>query len=240
MAELIFKEELNSTNTYAKEHMEELSDMSFIYCNRQANGKGRLDRVWVSQNSQNIYLTIVLKPEEPNFPYVNLTQYLCVVVCRVLKEYGVMPQIKWPNDILIGGKKIAGILAQTSTAGHKIKGIALGVGINLNMSLEEIESIDKPATSLNLELNRDIERDEFLSKLVCEFEETYQAFVKEGFENIKHDYLEQACFLDTEITVSTVSQIHKGRVKALTKDGAILLCDNITNNDIVITMGEIQ
>lgn len=240
MAELIFKEELNSTNAYAREHMEELSDMSFIYCNRQTHGKGRLDRVWVSQNSRNLYLTIVLKPQEPNFPYVNLTQYLCVVVCSVLKEYGVEPQIKWPNDILISGRKIAGILAQTSTSGHKVKGIALGIGVNLNLTKEEINSIDKPATSLNLEIGRDIDRDEFLNKLAIAFEKDYEEFAKKGFEFIEHDYLSRACFLNKEITVNTMAQSLCGTVKALTQDGALLLCDNKTNNDIVITMGEIQ
>lgn len=240
MAELIFKEELNSTNTYAREHMEELSDMSFVYCNRQTHGKGRLDRVWVSQNSRNLYLTIVLKPQAPNFPYVNLTQYLCVVVCTVLKEYGVVPQIKWPNDILINGKKIAGILAQTSTFGHKVKGVALGIGVNLNLSEQEINSIDKPAASLNLEVGKDIDRDEFLRKLAIAFEQDYEKFSKGGFEFIEHDYLRQACFLNKEITVNTTAKSLCGRVKALTQDGALLLCDNETKNDIVITMGEIQ
>ena len=142
--ELIFKEQLNSTNLYAKEHINELADLSFVYCNTQTNGKGRLERTWVSNNENNLYLTIVLKPENEKFPYINLTQYLCVITCKILEEYGVEPQIKWPNDILINGKKIAGILAQTSTIGSKIKGIALGIGINLNSSKEEMGNIDKP------------------------------------------------------------------------------------------------
>ncbi len=240
MSELIFKEELNSTNTYAKEHMTELSNMSFIYCNRQTHGKGRLDRIWVSQNAQNLYLTIVLKPQTLNFPYVNLTQYLCVVVCSVLKEYGVVPQIKWPNDILISGKKIAGILAQTSTFGNKIKGVALGIGVNLNMTKDELSNIDKPATSLNLETNKNINRDEFLNKLVLAFEKDYEEFSNCGFKFIEQDYLALACFLNKEITVNTMAETHKGTVKTVTSDGALLLCDNKTNNDIVITMGEIQ
>jgi len=240
MAELIFKEELNSTNTYAREHMDELCDLSFVYCNRQTAGKGRLDRVWVSKNSRNVYLTIVLKPQTPDYPYLNLTQYLCIVVCGILREYGVEPQIKWPNDILINGKKIAGILAQTNTIGGKIKGVALGIGVNLNSDFEEMKSIDKPATSLNLEIGKEVDRDEFLKKLAAAFEKNYAEFSQHGFKFIEHDYLKQACFLNKEITVNTMEKSLRGTVKTLTQDGALLLCDNITGNDIVITMGEIQ
>ena len=238
--ELIFKEQLNSTNLYAKERMGELADMSFVYCNCQTNGKGRLNRTWISQNPNNLYLTIVLKPQDDNFPYINLTQYLCVIVSKILEEYGVEPQIKWPNDILINGKKIAGILAQTSTMGNRIKGVALGIGINLNSTKEEMISIDKPATSLNLEINKEINRDEFLNKLALAFEKDYEAFSKQGFSFIEHDYLKKACFINKEITVNTMTKSLCGVVKTLTQDGALILCDNKDNKDIVITMGEIQ
>lgn len=238
--ELIFKEQLKSTNLYAKEHMDSLSDMTFIYCNQQSEGRGRLDRVWISQNPANLYLTIVLKPQSDNFPYINLTQYLCVIVCKVLKKYGVEPQIKWPNDILINGKKIAGILAQTSTSGGKIRGVALGLGINLNSSSEEVGCIDKPATSLNLEIGKVVDRDEFLNKLTCAFEADYKEFESKGFSFIEHDYLNMACFINKQITLNTTSESLVGVAKTLTKDGALLLCDNKTNKDIVITMGEIQ
>lgn len=238
--ELIFKEKLNSTNLYAKERMDELADMSFVYCNTQTNGKGRLERTWVSNNENNLYLTIVLKPKADNFPYINLTQYLCVITCKILEEYGVEPQIKWPNDILINGKKIAGILAQTSTIGSKIKGVALGIGINLNSTKEEMTSIDKPATSLNLEINKEINRDEFLNKLALAFEKDYDEFSKQGFSFIEHDYLKKACFINKEITVNTMTKSLCGVVKTLTQDGALILCDNKDNKDIVITMGEIQ
>ena len=236
----LFKEELNSTNAYAKEHMSKLDDMTFLYCNRQTGGKGRLNRVWVSDNEQNIYLTIILKPESPDYPYINLTQYLCVTACEVLKQYGVEPRIKWPNDILINGRKIAGILAQTSTTGQKINGVALGIGINLNSDKKEMEKIDKPATSLNLEIGKSVDRDEFLQKLAQEFEKGYKTFVTKGFETIENEYMSLACFINKEITVNVSDKSLVGTAKSLTKDGALILCDNKTKQELVITMGEIQ
>lgn len=238
--EFIFKETLNSTNTYAKEHMDELNDLSFIYCNSQTAGKGRLERKWVSENPDNIYLTIVLKPENPDYPYINLTQYLCVIVCKVLEKYGVEPNIKWPNDILVGGKKIAGILAQTATTGNRIKGIALGIGININSAQEEVDNIDKPATSLNLEINRKVNREAFLQELAQEFEKNYPSFCRQGFSYIENDYLKHACFIDKDIVVSVNDEIIAGRATGVDREGALILCYDNNNKEIVINMGEIQ
>lgn len=238
--DFIFKEKLDSTNKYAVSHFDEMADMSFLYCNNQTKGRGRLDRFWLSENPENLYLTIVLKPKSKDYPYINLTQYLCVVVCDILRDYGVLPQIKWPNDILVGGKKIAGILAQTSTYGQNVRGVALGIGVNLNSSKEEMAAIDKPATSLNLETGKKIDRDEFLKKLAFNFEKNYEEFVKGGFSFIKDEYIKHACFLDKEISVSINDKSLAGKVKNLTQDGALILCDNKTRKDLIISMGEIQ
>ena len=238
--ELIFKENLNSTNTYAMEHMTELSDMTFVYCNSQTEGKGRLNRVWFSENTNNLYLTIVLKPERKDFPFINLTQYLSVILCRVLLSYDVEAQIKWPNDVLVDGKKIAGILAKSVVSGNTFKGVALGIGVNLNLSKEEITLIDKPATSLNLIINKDINRDEFLNKLIEEFTKSYDDFAKAGFNYIEDEYLSKACFLNKEITVNVGNNVFIGTAKTLNSDGALILCDNKKQEDVVITMGEIQ
>ncbi len=217
--------------------MDEFSDLTFIYCNTQTEGRGRLDRKWVSSNPNNIYLTIVLKPQEENYPFINVTQYLCVIVSKVLENYGAEAKIKWPNDILVNGKKIAGILAQTASIGSKFKGIALGIGINLNSDKAEIDSIDRPAASLNLEIGRNINRDAFLNELAEEFERNYEKFKKEGFRYIEQDYLKRANFLNEEITVSTAEKSLRGIVKNLTEDGALVLCEE--NKEVVITMGEI-
>ena len=151
--ERVYLEKVDSTNKWAKEHIAELKDKTVVYTFNQTAGRGRLNRSWNNTGSDNIYASIVLKPsDEMKEVYSNLTQYLCVVLAQIFDEYGVIAQIKWPNDIRVNHKKISGILAEGVNTGSKLEGIILGVGINLNTSKEVLDKINQPATSLNIEL----------------------------------------------------------------------------------------
>lgn len=111
--------------------------------------------------------------------YLYLTQYLAVCLCKQIEEMSPHPNprpsrgegvsIKLPNDVLINGKKVAGILAETVTRGNKSKGIVLGIGVNLNTSIENLSKIDSPATSLNLELGKKVNKQEFMQQLIERF-----------------------------------------------------------------------
>ena len=99
-------EETESTNSYAKEHIDTLNDKTVVHALHQTNGRGRLNRSWVDLGDENLFISIVLKPSQEyksNFP--NITQYAGVVLCNVLEKYGTNPKIKWPNDIMIDGKR---------------------------------------------------------------------------------------------------------------------------------------
>jgi BirA family biotin operon repressor/biotin-[acetyl-CoA-carboxylase] ligase len=95
--------------------------------------------------------------------------------------------IKAPNDVLVNGKKVAGILAESITKGNKLKGIVLGIGINLNSAAENLQTIDQPATSVSLELGQKINKQEFMQKLIENFFANYDEFLKKGFEYIKNE-----------------------------------------------------
>ena len=155
--DFIYLEEIDSTNKFAKEHLSELKDRTTIYANVQSAGRGRLERKWVTNSGKNIYASIVLKPSKDlKDVYSNLTQYLSLVLSEVIEEYtspyNVYAKIKWPNDVRINGKKISGILAESAIEKGELKGIILGFGVNINCSKEDLEKIDQPATSLNIEL----------------------------------------------------------------------------------------
>ena len=139
MVKVIQLEEVDSTNSYGKKHIDEFEDKTAIITKKQTSGRGRLNRSWVDLGEENLFLSIILKPSETfNEKYPNLTQYLSVTLCKVIESYGIQTQIKWPNDVLIDGKKIAGILSETVMQGQKLKGIVLGVGVNLNSNQEKI------------------------------------------------------------------------------------------------------
>jgi len=185
---IISFEKLDSTNKYAKDNIKTLADKTVISADCQTNGYGRFQRVWIDVGSENIYMTFVLKPSGIlQEVHANLTQYLSVVLCKQLEEINLSPTIKFPNDVLLNGKKISGILAESITKSGKLKGIVLGIGINLNSKAESLKIIDQPATSISLELGQKINKQEFMQKLIQNFFKNYDEFLEKGFEYIKNE-----------------------------------------------------
>ena len=175
--------ELNSTSVYAHKHLEELSDFEIISCDLQTEGHGQFERKWYSTNSNggNIYISIILKPD--NLAHLNeLTRYVALIGAKTLKEYGIEPHFKYPNDILVGGKKIAGFLAESEFIGNNFKGVIVGCGINLNLNEEDIKNIDIPATSIYLETGKNVDKEEFLDKFLANFKNEYNDFLINGIK----------------------------------------------------------
>jgi len=236
---IITLEKVDSTNIYAKNNLDVLEDRTVIHALSQSCGRGRFTRKWVDLGEGNLFLSFVLKPSNKfNEVYSNLTQYLSVVLCDLLEEFGLQPQIKWPNDVLINGKKIAGILSETVVQGDSFKGLILGIGVNLNAKLEDVNAIpDKVATSLNLELNKNIDMYEFIQRLSDKFFVNYDEFLVKGFEFIKSDYISRVSFLDTEISVQVLNEVKSGLAKSISDSGELVLENN--GKEFVLTIGDI-
>lgn len=176
-------DELSSTSVYAHQHLEELTDFEVISCDLQTQGHGQFERVWYSSNKNggNIYISIILKPE--NISHLNeLTRYVALMGAKTLERYGLEPKFKYPNDILIKGKKIAGFLAESEFMGNTFKGVIVGCGINLNLSEDELKNIDIPATSIYAETGRNVDKKEFLDKFLSNFEKEYDDFLINGIK----------------------------------------------------------
>ena len=110
-------------------------------------------------------MSIVLKPvRKEDYPFPNLTQYLSVCVSKVLeKEFGIISNIKWPNDILVDGAKISGILAETGMEKNQISGVVLGLGLNVNLKQETLDLIDQKATSISALKNQNYDSEKIVS-----------------------------------------------------------------------------
>ena len=234
----IYIENIESTNLWAMCNIDKLSDSTVVYAKSQTQGRGRLQRSWVDLGEGNLFMTIVLKPSETfDEIYANLTQYLSVALCKVLENLGITPEIKWPNDVLVNGKKIAGILSEASVRGAEFKGLALGIGVNLNADEKDFSQIDKKVTSLNLELGKTIDMDEFRQLLVEEFFSNYDEFLSRGFEFIKKDYLSRASFIDKELCVALVNETKKGVAKDVTNKGELVLATK--EKEFILNIGDI-
>ncbi|MFC1485237.1 biotin--[acetyl-CoA-carboxylase] ligase [bacterium] len=232
--------EVDSTNIYALKNINNLKDKTVVFADTQTAGKGRNNRRWISGFPNNLYMSVVLKPSyslEENFPLFNITQYMAVVVCRLLALYQVDASIKWPNDILVNDKKIAGILSETCIQGNELQGMIVGLGVNLNMTNESLSKIDQRAVSLNILLGKSISRDEFLHKLLDLFFFNYNEFLEEGFSCIKDEYKKKAMFLNKHIKINAPSETFYGIAKDIDETGALILETN--GRERLINVGDL-
>ena len=236
----LYLDEVDSTNLYGKKHLDALDDKTVIVAKSQTAGRGRLSRSWLDLGAGNLFVSVILKPSKVfDEKFANLTQYLSVVLCKILEEYSIKPEIKWPNDVLIDGKKIAGILSETVMQGVNFKGLVLGFGVNITASENDVKKVsDKAVTSLAIELkNCAPDAKEFLEKVLTLFFKEYNNFLDSGFELIKHDYLKRACFLEKEVCVQVFNETKRGIAKSVDDSGALLLENN--NEKFVLTIGDI-
>lgn len=182
---------IDSTSVWARRNLARLNDFDVVSADIQSMGHGQFERKWYSsrENGGNIYISVVLKPD--NITHLNeLTRYTSVIVSDVLAEYGLKPDFKFPNDVLINGKKISGILAESVFQGEEFKGVVVGIGINLNLNKNELSSIDIPATSIFNETGRSVNKDEFLNRFMTHFDKMYDDFLKNGIKELS--YVNQA------------------------------------------------
>ena len=130
--EVRYLPECGSTNAYVKEHFEEFGPVGAVYTTNQTAGRGRLGRIWVNAEGKALYYTVAIR--EPLAQPATLPLLASLAVRNQLKlRYGVDCQIKWPNDLLLNGKKIVGILCESVSYGYEQqgRGILCGIGINL-------------------------------------------------------------------------------------------------------------
>ena len=247
--DIIYKEKIDSTNSYGKENIDSLEDKSIVCAAYQTHGRGRMDRKWLSFESQNLYASMILKPKGDfsKLPISNITQLLSLVIVDVLRFYGINANIKWPNDVIISkneddvfGEKICGILAETVTANEKVKGIVVGFGLNINATKEELSQIDRPATSMYNETGSLFEVKEVLENIAETFFSRYDEFLDKGFSLIKDEYLSKIKFIGKEITINMPHKSLSGIAKDITDEGAVLLEDVENRGSLsAITIGEI-
>ncbi len=233
MYEKIHFKTIDSTNTYALSDIENLADKTVVTADIQTNGRGRFDRTWVSENDENLYFSIVLKPENTKH-IINLTQYMSVVLTRVLEKYNVNAQIKWPNDVLVNDKKIAGILCESQN-----KGFVLGIGVNLNMTEEELKSIPALAASLFFEINKKTDKNEFLDKILNEFFKGYDDLLENGFSLFKDEYEKKSNFLNKKILITHNNKTEEFYADFINDDGSLTVID-LKGNERKIYAGDIS
>lgn len=187
---VFYYEETDSTNTRAKALAEEGAvHGTLVTADRQRAGKGRRGRIWESTPGDNIYMTILLKPQISPVQAPMLTLVMALSVAEAIREETELEVgIKWPNDLVLSGKKLCGILTEMSLEEGHISYVASGVGINVN-GVEFPEEIADKGTSLKLESGKEWNRAQLVVLVMEKFEKNYEIFLEKGsLETLKERY----------------------------------------------------
>lgn len=172
---------IDSTNNKAKQIALEEAEGTLVIGEQQIEGKGRLGRKWISPSGKGIWMSIILKPDIEPYSVGSITLLGAASVYKALENMSIDSQIKWPNDILIDGKKISGILTEMNAELNRINYLVMGIGINVNLDQEDIpEELRDKATSIKIKEGQAIDRKKLLANIVNEFEGLYKSFINEG------------------------------------------------------------
>jgi BirA family biotin operon repressor/biotin-[acetyl-CoA-carboxylase] ligase len=200
---------------------------TLIVAEIQTGGRGRLGRPWGSPKG-GLWISLVLRPEFAASLASRITQTAAVGVAKALWEMGVEARIKWPNDLLAGGKKICGILAESS-AGHAtgpareryLDYVILGVGMNANLDPAELGVPDREVTTIRYELGRDLNLLDLLRALLSNLETELGRI--EDFGAVLEDWRNLNCTLGERVRVLRLGEAIEGKAVDLTAEGALLL-----------------
>ncbi len=234
----MFLREVDSTNNECKRQAEKgCADGLLIVSDYQTKGKGRLGRDWSSAPSQGLYMSIVLKPPISPMEAPQLTLIAGIATAKAIKKItGLDANIKWPNDIIVNGKKICGILTEMSAEIERVKYVVTGIGVNVNDEAFENGLKDK-ATSVYIETGRKYKRNIFIDEILGELMKYYKLYCEKGFSALKDEY-NKYCLNIGKIVRTTGSVPVKGKALGVNDKGELLI--ETDTNIVPVLSGEVS
>lgn len=233
--------ETDSTNIQAKRMGDQGAPHGTLAAaGQQTAGKGRRGRTWESPADQNIYMSLLLRPEIAPVKAPMLTLVMAYAAAMALRECtGLDVQIKWPNDLVINGKKICGILTEMSTEIDYINYVVIGIGINTNIE-QFPEELKQTATSLRIEAGRSIRRSPLIAAIMRWFEKAYAGFMKtEDLSGIQKAYNELLVNCGREVRVLEPKGEWQAEALGI-NDGGELLVRKVDGSETAVYAGEVS
>ncbi|AUB56046.1 biotin--[acetyl-CoA-carboxylase] ligase [Methanobacterium subterraneum] len=223
--EIYHYSEVDSTNNVAKELAEKGAvEGTIVIAESQRRGKGRRGKKWLSP-SGGVWMTIILRPDIPTSQAPLLTLLTGVAVAETLThECGLDVGIKWPNDILIGDKKVCGILTEAIARKGGLDYVVVGIGIDLNVDVDEFPpDLRKGATSLKNELEKEIPGEKLVQNFLLNFENLYQNFKEGQLSEILNQWRSLSTTIGSTVEVKKRGGTIRGEAVGITRDGILIL-----------------
>lgn len=213
---------VSSTQDLARgEAAEGALEGTVVVAEEQTAGRGRLGRPWVSPPGANLYVTLVLRPSSERMRALSMVAPLAVAQA-VEDTTGLSPRIKWPNDLLVEGRKLAGVLIDTEISGQTPQYALVGVGLNVNLDAQAVPEIATIATSLRQHLGREISREEMLAAFLNRFEMLYVESERGG-PAVCEAWRARLDTLGRQIRVASGGQVEEGLAEDVDGDGSLIL-----------------
>lgn len=218
-----YYERVNSTNEVAKELAGNGAlDGSLVIAEEQTAGRGRLGRSWFSSYAEGICCSIILYPPVHPVDAIPLTMLSAVAVARAIQNEGIKIGIKWPNDILIEGKKVCGILTEMNAEMERVNYLVVGMGINVNVETFPEEIINE-AASLKTYTGRKVSRIKLLHVMLNEMEQLYSIWLKHGFKPVLQLWRDMCMMLNCPVRISGMGEVIEGWSEDVDESGKLIL-----------------
>ena len=226
---------LDSTNTKAWELISKnIENGTVVITDNQTKGRGRQSNKWISIQGRSLTFSIIMYPNALS-NQINLYSLIAgLAITDCLIEYDIHAQLKWPNDILINGKKIGGILCESKISGGKIKSIVIGIGLNVNEEVTDLPvELRNKATSLQIENGKRYQLEILLANILNQLEHRIQ-----DKNNIQlSDWGKRCAHLNQRVTFHSDNETISGVFKGLTSSGQAIIV--INNEEVIFNSGEI-
>ena len=196
-----------------------------VFAESQTRGRGRLGRKWLSPLGKGLWFSVLLRPDLRPQAVTQLMVSASVSLARAIQEEtNLSPEIKWPNDILIRGRKVAGILTELSAELDDVKYVILGIGVDANLSGNDFPpELRKLATSLKIETGRPVHRGELAAAILRSLDADYARIGRRQFSAIREEWRQLCSTLGHSVTIRVGDRCLRGRAESLDEDGALLL-----------------
>ena len=220
--------EIDSTNVYAHKLAQEgAAEGEVVIAEAQTHGKGRMGRSWVSPPYRNLYLSVILRPKLAPPHAAQITLMCAVALAETVQSFlPFRPEIKWPNDILAGGKKLAGILTESSVEADRVRFVIVGIGVNLNFPKELMpKAIQDVATSIFILTQKTVDREAFARRLIQDLDRCYGELENGGFASIAERWESFFQLKGKKVKVEMMDQAILGKAMGIDSEGALILQD---------------
>lgn len=220
--EIVYFEETDSTNRQARLLAREgARHGTLVIADTQSAGRGRRGRGWISPAGEGVFMSLIIRPDMPPSQVAKLSLTLALAVSRAIeRETGLDAKIKWPNDIVIGGRKVCGLLLEMDATAEKVESIVAGVGINVHQTVFD-EEIAHTASSLDLLAGRRVSRSAIVRAFLAEFE---RAMALEDAQ-MMDAYRASSATIGQKVQVISLSGTYTGTAEGITESGSLLVRD---------------